>query len=94
MIKLRSLQMVNGINPQGEPFITVTAQGSDNTLMLGQLSPDEVRAHAHALLACAEAAEQDAATLATLVDLLEDQEMAQHLAARIITTLRDRREGR
>lgn len=92
MIELTSIDMVSGLSPEGKPFVTITATGSDRTLMLGQLSPEEVRAHAHAYLAAAEAADQDAAVMATLLELFEDRGMAEQMAARIITTLRERRE--
>lgn len=98
MIELESIDMVSGVNPKGEPFVTITATGrrpdSSPVLMVGQLPPAEVREHGHAYLAVAEAAEQDAAVMACLVDLLEDRDKAEQLAARIITTLRERRAER
>lgn len=85
--ELSSINMVNGVNGRGEPFVSVSALGADGTILLGQLSPDEIREHALAYLAAAEAAEQDAATLRCIRKL----ELPEQLAGAIITELRESR---
>lgn len=85
---LNDINMVNGVNDKGEPFITITATSTDKQIMIGQLSPTEIRQHAMAYLEVAEAAEQDAATLRTVRKL----DLPDNLAAVIITELRASRE--
>ena len=46
----------SGVNKAGEPFVQLL-QG---TTIVGQMSPQEAREHAHAILEAAEASEQDA----------------------------------
>jgi len=46
----------SGVNPKGEPFVQLL-RGDQ---IVGQMSPEEAREHAHAMLEAAEAAEQDA----------------------------------
>lgn len=85
--------MVNGVNEKGEGFVTISAQGNKGTLLLGQLSPDEVRKHAFAYLEAAEAAEQDAAVFRVIIKLFPERHKAEQLAAMVITELRNSREG-
>ena len=85
---LTNIYMTSGVNGDGEAFVTVAAHGDAGIVLLGQLSPSEVRAHALALLETAEAADQDAAVFRVLRDLdLPDQ-----LAGLVITELRKNRE--
>lgn len=45
-----------GVNTKGEPFVQLLRGGK----VIGQMSPEQARDHAHAILEAAEAAEQDA----------------------------------
>lgn len=73
---LAHINIENGVNEQGQPFLSVTAISTKGEMMLGQLSPDEVRNHALAYLEAAEAAEQDAAVLRVVRNLGLPDEMA------------------
>lgn len=67
MTGLRDILMESGVSQvTDEGFVIVTAVGDDGTRTPGQMSPDEVRVHALALLECAEAAESDAIVLSEL----------------------------
>lgn len=46
----------SGVNTKGEPFVQLIK----GKKVIGQMSPDDARDHAHAVLEAAEAAEQDA----------------------------------
>lgn len=92
MIELHEINMVSGVNKHGQGFITVTAVGHDRTMLVGQMSPKDWREHGLACVACAEAAEQDAAVYQTILDILGDEDRASQLAAEIITRLRKMRE--
>lgn len=46
----------SGVNPGGEPFVQLLRGDK----IIGQMSPQQARDHAHAILEAAEAAEQDA----------------------------------
>lgn len=76
----------------GDPFCTVrAADGAGGKVRAsGQLSPSEVRTMALHWLEVAEAAEQDAATLAVCRDLGLPDEAAGH----IVLALRARRDPR
>ena len=88
MEDLAGIYMTSGVNERGEGFVTVAAHGSTGTILAGQLSPDEVRAHALGYLETAEAADQDAAVLRCIRKL----ELPEELAGAIITELRSSRE--
>lgn len=88
MDTLKDIFVTNGVNTKGEPFVTIAAHSSDGIILLGQLSPEELRQHALNYIACAEAAEQDAATLRTIRDL----GLPEELAGAIIHNLRDNRK--
>ena len=60
---LSDINMTSSVNEKGDPFVTVVATSSKGDMMIGQLSPDEVRQHGLAYLEVAEAAQQDAAVL-------------------------------
>ena len=79
--------MVDGVNDAGEPFVTVSAHGAGGVILIGQLSPADVRRHALALLEVAEAAEQDAATLRVIRNL----ELPDQLAGAVVMELRKMR---
>ena len=84
---LRSIDVTSGVNDKGEPFLTVAASSNDGAILIGQLSPAEVRGMAMAWLESAEAAEQDAAVLRVIRKLgLQDQ-----LAGMVVTELRNSR---
>ena len=87
-IELTSIVMTSGVNERGEGFVTVAAHGAGGIILLGQLPPAEVRAHALAYMEAAEAAEQDAATLRCIRKL----ELPDQLAGLVITELRASRE--
>lgn len=61
------IHMVSGVNPEGKPFCHLS-WGEQH----GQLSPEELRAHALRALEIAEAAEMDAIVLEFLKDLAPD----------------------
>jgi len=86
-IDLRSIDVTSGVNEEGEGFCTVAASSPDGTILVGQLSPAEVRAMALAWLESAEAAEQDAAVLRCTRKL----ELPDQLAGAIVTELRQSR---
>lgn len=89
MKELTNIFMTSGVNQEGKGFITIAAHGDDGTILTGQLSPDEVRAHALGYLETAEAADQDAAVLRVVRKLGIHEEFA----AVIITELRESRES-
>lgn len=88
-IDLGEIFITSGVNERGEGFCTVAAHARDGrTILLGQLSPDEVRRHALAYLEAAEAADQDAAVLRVVRRL----ELPDNLAGAVIVELRESRE--
>jgi hypothetical protein len=85
---LAEVTITNGVNERGVGFCTVVARNPRGTIMLmGQLTPTEVRQHAMAYLEAAEAAEQDAAVLRCVRKL----ELPDELAGAVIAELRDSR---
>jgi hypothetical protein len=88
MKEIETIHIVGGINVDGEAFCTVSCVSSARDLLIGQLSPAEVRAMALGWLECAEAAEQDAATL----QVLQGMELPDGLADHIVSELRRSRE--
>lgn len=60
---LAAVDVRSGVNGDGEGFCTVVASSASGRLLVGQLTPDEVRALALSWLEAAEAAEHDAAVL-------------------------------
>jgi hypothetical protein len=88
-IHLEGIFMTSGVNESGEGFVHVAAHGAGGVILLGQLSPAEIRQHALAYLEVAEAAEQDAAVLR----LIRKLELPEQLAGAIIHELREGREG-
>jgi hypothetical protein len=85
---LSNIFMTSGVNEKGEGFITIAAHGDDGTILIGQMSPDEVRKHALAYLESAEAADQDAAVLR----IIQKLELPEQLAGMIIGELRENRK--
>ena len=86
---LESIDYISGVNEAGEGFVTIAAHGKDGTILLGQLTPDEIREHGLCALECAEAADQDAAVLRVCRKL----ELPDELAGAVITELRNTRGG-
>lgn len=84
---LESIDVRAGVNEQGAGFCTVVATAAGGRIILGQLSPDQVRAMALAWLEVAEAADQDAAVLRCLRRL----ELPDELAGAIVVELRNSR---
>jgi hypothetical protein len=84
---MRSIDVRSGVNERGEPFLTIIATAANKRMIVGQLSPTEVRDMALAWLASAEAAEQDAAVLRCVRKL----ELPDELAGAIVTELRNSR---
>jgi hypothetical protein len=84
---LASINVTNGVNERGEPFLTITAVTEGGRFVVGQLDPSEVRKMALAWLASAEAAEQDAAVLRCIRKL----ELPDDLAGAIVIELRNSR---
>ena len=71
MNELREINLVSGVNEQGEGFITVSCVSGSRELMVGQLSPSELRDHGQACFEGAEAAETDAIVFRLLRDKFE-----------------------
>lgn len=69
---LGSIDVLSGVSETtGEGYVQVTAHGrldDDAVVLLGQLSPAELRAHALVYLEAAEGAETDAAVWAELTE--------------------------
>jgi hypothetical protein len=86
---LTEINMVSGVNEKGNGFVTVSAHGGGGVILLGQMSPEEVRQHALIMLGAAEAAEQDAAVLR----LIRKLNLPEELAGAIITELRESRDS-
>ena len=82
--ELQSIFVTSGVNDAGNPFCTIAAHSDDGAILLGQLSPDEVRQMALAWLGAAEAAEQDAAVLRVVRNL----ELPDQMAGAVIIELR------
>ena len=57
---LSSVDVVSGVNKNGEGFVTVTAHSVGGTNLRGQMTADEAREMALHWLAAAEAADSDA----------------------------------
>lgn len=84
---LGNINVTSGVNDDGEGFLTVSAHGTKRTILVGQLSPTEVRAMAMAWLESAEGAEQDAAALRVIRKL----DLPDNLAGAIVQELRSSR---
>lgn len=88
---LDRVEMENGVNKEGKPFVRVRATGEGRrgqpVVLVGQLDPGEVREMAIGWLGAAEAAEQDAAVLRVLRRL----ELPEELAGLVIVELRNSR---
>jgi hypothetical protein len=85
---LSNIFMTSGVNEKGEGFVTVAAHGNEGTILIGQLSPDEMREHALAYMESAEAADQDAAVLRVIKKL----DLPEQIAGMIIGELRENRK--
>lgn len=85
---LAEVNLTNGVNEKGEPFITVTARTQSGRFIVGQIDPAEARQMALAWLEVAEAAEQDAAVLRCIRKL----ELPEQLAGAIVVELRNSRD--
>jgi hypothetical protein len=84
---LEHIDVRSGVNEQGQGFCTIVARSTGGRLLMGQLSPGEVRAMALAWLESAEAAEQDAAVLRCVRKL----ELPEALAGAVVIELRNSR---
>lgn len=84
---LAAINVSSGVNEAGVGFCSVSAVTEGGRIILGQLSPTEVRALALAWLEAAEAAEQDAAVLRVVRNL----ELPDQLAAAVVVELRNTR---
>ena len=56
---LVSIDVHSGVNEKGEGFCMIVAIGGDKQILIGQMSPEEVRKIARDYLEVAEAAETD-----------------------------------
>jgi hypothetical protein len=56
----KPLMHQSGVNKAGEPFVQLLMSKDGKETFIGQMSPDDCRQHALAILEAAEAAEQDA----------------------------------
>lgn len=88
---LGGIEVENGVNEDGVPFLSVRATGEGrrgrSVALVGQLPPETVRTMAMDWLGAAEAAEQDAAVLRVLRRL----ELPDELAGLVVTELRNSR---
>ena len=84
---LDHIYMTSGVNTDDEGFVTIAAHGTEGTILVGQLSPSDIRKHALGYLETAEAAEQDAAVMR----LIKQLGLPEELAGAIITELRKSR---
>lgn len=89
MTDLASIYVTSGVNEHGQGFLTVAAHGQDGTILVGQLSPAQVRDQALAWLSAAEGADQDAAVVRVVRNLGVDPAFAMA----VVTELRQQREG-
>jgi len=81
-------ELESGVNEAGEGFIKVR-HTSKAAVLLGQMTPDDLRAHGQACFEAAEAADQDAAVLRTL----RKMELPDAVAGIVITELRATRKA-
>lgn len=87
---LAMIDVTSGVNEAGEPFIAVRATAEhDRFVLLGQLTPNELRQQAMYFLAAAEAAETDA----VVFKILTDMGMEPDGRVRFITLMREARPG-
>jgi hypothetical protein len=84
---LERIEVRNGVNEDGEGFVSIICRTTGGALIPGQLSPDELRQMALQWLSVAEAAEQDAAVLR----LIRKLELPDAIAGLIVKELRDSR---
>ena len=77
----------SGINLNGEPFVQLLK----NDQIIGQMTPEEARQHAHQVLEAAEASEQDAFLFNFARDEMKLEDMD---AMRIIVGIRHHRAER
>ena len=91
------IDMNGGVSHRtGEAFVAVKIRegGPDGRVIgRGQMSPTELRTHALYCLEVAESAEQDAATLAAMQEMLGEERGLQ-LGGMVVQTLRTRRDPR
>lgn len=91
---LDSIDFESGVAEDGRGFVKIRAAGTHDgraVVLLGQLDPSEVEAHALAYMQAAEAARQDAAVLRTLRRVLGGSPAAQYadmVAGEVIVELR------
>lgn len=90
MADLTNIYIVSGVNSKGESFCTVSAHGDDGSILVGQMSTDEIRQHALKYLEVAEGADQDAIVFKVAHKLLE-KDAANQFAAFVVTELRNMR---
>lgn len=86
---LETIEMTSGVNHDGVGFVTIRAIGNQ-AVLIGQLTPAEVRQHALHYLEAAEAAEMDAMVFSELVRTIGVEPTK---AAAFIVALRERRES-
>jgi hypothetical protein len=69
---LKAVETLAGVKDTGEPgsytgFLTLRAVAENGDILIGQVTPAELREQALSLLSAAEAAEQDATVMSVLV---------------------------
>jgi hypothetical protein len=90
MQELRSIDVVSGVNDDGDGFVTVTATDQNRGMMVGQLPPDTLRELAMNFLACAEASETDAIVYRLLRDKFG---LDMEIVGLFVSDMRNMREG-
>lgn len=74
-----SSEVESGVTEEGKPFCRIRVTAVDGTIILGQLTPDELRTRGLGDIECAEAAEQDAAVWRVIRNLQLPEELAAHV---------------
>lgn len=86
-------EVTSGVNDELVPFLQVRTFGTlngEDIILLGQLTPDDIRKHALDLLAAAEAAESDSLII---TELTESIGVTLDVAGQFLVNLRNRRDN-
>jgi len=86
-VDLASIDIQSGVNDKGEGFCTVVCTSVAKDIVLGQLTPDEVRGMALDWLGAAEAAETDA----IVFQMFSELDMPLPAVGKFIEGMRSRR---
>jgi hypothetical protein len=91
MLDLHAIDSLSGVAGAGQGFVTLRATTPDNTVMLiGQLPPDEARDLGLAIIAAADAADDDALLWAAVTEVV-GQDPGERLASALLQRIRKAR---